>query len=161
MIETIGELFRHMEWADSLTWSAARPFHGDDDVRRKLRHIHMTQRAFCCIWRGEPLEFPNVKTAAEVQAFGQRCHEDIAAFIDSFEGDLDAVLKLPWSEELSGRFGQVHDTTIGQTMLQLSQHSTYHRGQVNMRLRQVGAEPPLVDFIAWLWRGKPAPQWPA
>ena len=36
-------------------------------------------------------------------------------------------------------------------------HSTYHRGQVNARLREIGAEPPLVDYIAWLWFDRPAP----
>jgi hypothetical protein len=26
---------------------------------------------------------------------------------------------------------------------------------VNARLRELGAEPPLTDFIAWIWFGKP------
>lgn len=37
--------------------------------------------------------------------------------------------------------------------------ATYHRGQVNTWLRELGLEPPLVDFIAWVWFGKPAPDW--
>ncbi len=27
------------------------------------------------------------------------------------------------------------------------------------RLRDVGGEPPLVDYIAWIWFGRPAPAW--
>jgi len=38
-------------------------------------------------------------------------------------------------------------------------HSLYHRGQVNARLREVGGTPPLVDYIAWLWFGRPAAEW--
>ena len=38
-------------------------------------------------------------------------------------------------------------------------HSTYHRGQVNVRLRELGGEPQLVDFIAWVWEGKPRAVW--
>jgi uncharacterized damage-inducible protein DinB len=34
------------------------------------------------------------------------------------------------------------------------------RAQVNTRLRELGATPPLVDFIAWAWFGKPAAEWP-
>jgi hypothetical protein len=28
--------------------------------------------------------------------------------------------------------------------------------QVNTRIRELGGTPPLVDFIAWIWAGKPA-----
>ena len=48
--------------------------------------------------------------------------------------------------------------TLAETALQVAMHSTYHRGQVNARLRQIGGEPPLVDFIAWIWFGRPAPE---
>jgi uncharacterized damage-inducible protein DinB len=51
--------------------------------------------------------------------------------------------------------------TIGQTATQLALHSSHHRGQINTRLRDAGAEPPLVDFIAWVWWGQPAAAWPA
>jgi hypothetical protein len=33
----------------------------------------------------------------------------------------------------------------------------YHRGQVATRLRERGGEPPLTDFIAWIWMHRPAP----
>ena len=52
-------------------------------------------------------------------------------------------------------------TTVGETGLQVALHSTYHRGQVTARLREVGGEPPLVDYIAWVWLGRPAAEWPA
>jgi uncharacterized damage-inducible protein DinB len=51
--------------------------------------------------------------------------------------------------------------TLAETILQVSSHSTYHRGQVNARLREVGGEPPLVDYIAWFWFGGPEPEWTA
>jgi uncharacterized damage-inducible protein DinB len=38
-------------------------------------------------------------------------------------------------------------------------HSGYHRGQVARRLREHGAEPPLGDFIAWVWMGRPEADW--
>jgi uncharacterized damage-inducible protein DinB len=50
--------------------------------------------------------------------------------------------------------------THRETLLQIPMHSHYHRGQVNTRLRELGATPPLVDFIAWAWMGKPAAEWP-
>jgi uncharacterized damage-inducible protein DinB len=53
------------------------------------------------------------------------------------------------------------EPTMGESLFQLTSHGTYHRGQVNSRLRELGAEPPLVDYIAWIWLGRPAPAWPA
>ena len=52
-------------------------------------------------------------------------------------------------------------TTIGDTALQVALHGTYHRGQINARLREIGGEPPLVDYIAWIWLGRPAAAWPS
>jgi hypothetical protein len=34
-----------------------------------------------------------------------------------------------------------------------------HRGQINARLRTLGAQPPLVDYIGWIWFGKPRAEW--
>jgi len=51
------------------------------------------------------------------------------------------------------------DTTMRETMHQVVLHSTYHRGQVAAYLRTLGGEPPLTDYIAWLWAGRPAAEW--
>jgi uncharacterized damage-inducible protein DinB len=50
--------------------------------------------------------------------------------------------------------------TICDTVLQVVTHSTYHRGQVNARLRELGCDPPLTEYFVWVWRGKPAADWP-
>ena len=46
------------------------------------------------------------------------------------------------------------------TVLQVVLHTTYHRGQINLRLRELGVEPPLTEYFVWTWRGKPAADWP-
>ena len=38
-------------------------------------------------------------------------------------------------------------------------HTQHHRGQISARLREVGGEPPTVDFIVWLWTGRPGAAW--
>jgi uncharacterized damage-inducible protein DinB len=68
---------------------------------------------------------------------------------------------VPWQKwVVSAIGGEPGPTTKGETMMQVAMHSLYHRAQVNTRLRELGAAPPLVDYIAWLWRKRPAPQWP-
>src|SRR5437773_1363713 len=65
-----------------------------------------------------------------------------------------------WADQLAVRLGRPPSpVTLAQTMLQVTSHSSHHRGQVNVRLRELGCEPPLIDFITWLWLGKPSADW--
>ena len=52
-------------------------------------------------------------------------------------------------ERFTGRPPGAH--TLGESVLQVAMHSQHHRGQVCRRLREVGATPPYVDYIIWLW----------
>jgi len=38
---------------------------------------------------------------------------------------------------------------LWQALLHLANHGTYHRGQVTMALRQLGATPPAIDFLVY------------
>ena len=44
-------------------------------------------------------------------------------------------------------------------LLDLYRHMEW--GQINARLREIGGEPPLVDYIAWIWLGRPTVNWPS
>lgn len=39
--------------------------------------------------------------------------------------------------------------SIKTMLFQVINHSTYHRGQIALELRQVGIDPPLTDYIFW------------
>ena len=154
------ELLRHMEWADATVWKTVRKLEPDDrKLRDLLRHLHGTQRAFFSAWttsefdRGmmsdQPLEV--------VEQWAREYHRDLGAYLPKITEDrLDREMRLPWAERFASG---AHATTFGETIMQISQHSTYHRGQVNMRLRELGGNPELVDYIAWLWMGKPTAAW--
>ena len=166
LLTTIRELFQHMEWADALVWQTVAVSDAaleDEDLRARLLHIHTVQRAFLRIWQERPLN-PSVGNdlgGAALAAWGQEYHQEVAQYLSEMdEADLDRPVTLPWAEFIAARIGRQPETpTLGETLLQVASHSGYHRGQVNTRLRELGAEPPLVDFIAWIWLGKPAAQW--
>jgi uncharacterized damage-inducible protein DinB len=79
--------------------------------------------------------------------------------------DQEALLRpivTPGLERYEERLGRrLEQPTLAETMLQVASHSTCHRRQVNARLREVGGEPSVVDYIAWIWFGRPAPAWTA
>jgi len=162
----LQELLAHQEWADAAVWAAVLACDGavaDGRIRELLVHSHQTLAAYLQLWHGEQLELPepdDFPDLAAVAAWARQRHAAVAWYTGSLEAaDLDRAIEFPWAEQLATRFGQVHPATVGQSIIQLALHSAYHRGQVNARLRELGGTPPLVDFIAWVWAGQPAPEW--
>lgn len=165
-IGTLRELFSHMQWADALVWSAAlsNSVAADDlALRGKLFHIHMVQRAFLSVWQARPLisppsDSPDLLTTLK-DARGY--YSELEAFLSALgEDELERPVALPWATGFARRMGRAPATpSLAETLLQVAMHSTYHRGQANTRLRELGIEPPLTDYIAWVWFSRPDPHW--
>jgi uncharacterized damage-inducible protein DinB len=167
-LASIRDLHAHMEWADATVWKAVQstePATQDVPLRELLFHVHQTQEAFLSVWTGRPFDHrigaDAYPTLSALRARYAPQYADIHAFLKSTsEQALSAPAVVPWAKFYARRARIVAaDTTLGETLVQLALHSQYHRGQVNRRLREVGGEPPLVDYIAWLWAGRPAPAW--
>ena len=169
-LETLRELMRHMEWADASVWRALLahpPALEDARVRDLLLHMHGVQRGFLAVWTAQRLEPPPADAASrdleaalpEVRAY----YRDLHAALDGFDdGALRRPIVMPGLEPYEQQLGRTFGIpTLAETVVQVATHSTYHRGQVNARLRELGVEPPLVDYIAWIWFGRPAPEWTA
>ena len=163
------DLFEHMRWADSEVWCsvfATPKAESDPRISETLYHIHLTQHAFLSIWNKEKPDFPkptDFENFVAISKWGQDYHQQVAAYLNEIrEPDLEEPIDIPWAKRfIEEKFGKSPEsTTLAETMLQVSLHSTHHRGQVTARLRELGGEPPLIDFIAWLWLGKPAADWP-
>ena len=156
-----------MEWADATVWQAvlnSPTASADERLKNWLHHIHMVQYAFINVWHGQNPE-PNAGknlTAGQLAAWGREFHQLASAHLQTVgENDLDSPMPMPWARYLTRHTGREPEmTTKGETIMQVAAHSTYHRGQVNARLRDLGGEPPLVDFIAWIWFGRPDAEWP-
>ncbi len=167
--DRLRDLALHLEWADAAVWRAVLESADqelDSRLENWLHHIHSVQHAFLCIWQGETLEirgrsdFPDPPSLAR---WGREAHRGIQSYLAAAdEADLGRELSIPWSEELSESWGgPIGPVSLEQSAIQVAMHSTHHRGQVAARLRELGGEPPLVDFIAWLWWKRPEPEWPA
>lgn len=164
---TIQELFRQMEWADSVVWAAilAQPEAFEDaGLRNRLYHIHMVQRAFLRVWKGEPFKPPtsSFPDSASLLQWAREYYPEVTRYIGGLgDADLERPIVMPWIEMFEERLGRKADVpTLHETLLQVAMHSTYHRGQINTKLRELGTDPPLTDFIAWIWLGKPQADWP-
>jgi uncharacterized damage-inducible protein DinB len=163
-MKELRDAMQHMAWADAEVWRAVRALPAaetDAPTRERLHHVHEVQWAYLQIWRGEPVatrELTSFSDLAAIEAWGRDFHREVIAWLEDVERrqDWGEEVRLPWADQLVARFGAAQPATISETVLQVTQHSAYHRGQINARLRELGGEPPLVDFIVWIWRGRPA-----
>ncbi len=160
------DLLNHMEWADALVWGAVLATPGarsDSNIRERLYHAHTVQWAYLQIWRGEPLDIPadsSFEDLDAIRAWVRDYYRRAAGYFRALEAEgLGHKVEFPWAQQLVERWGSARPATLAQTILQVTSHTTYHRGQINTRLRELGGEPPLTDFIAWIWEGKPSPAW--
>jgi uncharacterized damage-inducible protein DinB len=167
-INLLRQLIRHMEWADAEVWRAVlahETARRDGRLRELLTHLHLVQRLFLVVWQKQPLDLsrrqPEFATAADLRAWAQTYYADANRFLEAIdESALQTDVSMPWVKSYEAQLGRTFSTpTLGETIFQVTSHSTYHRGQVNARLREVGGAPPLVDYIAWIWFGRPAPDW--
>ena len=167
-LQSLNDLYRHMEWADAAVWTAvlaSERGRTDQKIRDYLYHLHMVQRAFLRTWRNEPREtpYPKFDDAASLMAWARTYYAEALSHVEALnDAELSSPMVLPWAAMVEKQIGRAPaTTTLGDTILQAAMHSLYHRGQVNARLREVGGEPPLVDYIAWIWFGRPASAWPS
>jgi uncharacterized damage-inducible protein DinB len=93
--------------------------------------------------------------------WGHEYYAEVFAHLENLtEEEVSKTMQLPWAEIVEHELGRKPASiSFAETMLQVPLHSHYHRGQVNARLRAVGGEPPRVDYIVWVWLGRPAADW--
>jgi uncharacterized damage-inducible protein DinB len=167
-VKGLVDLYRHMEWADAAVWSAvlaSEAGRSDVKLRECLYHLHMVQRAFLRAWRGEPRDapYPTFDDSAALMEWSRTYYGEIFDHLATLTDEqISEAMPVPWASMVERFLGRPpHPTTVGETVLQVALHSTYHRGQANARLRAAGGQPPLVDFIAWVWLGRPQAGWRA
>lgn len=161
------ELFVHMEWADASVWRlilSSEAAQNDEKAGEILRHLHRTQQYFMKVWRGDAIEYKEIReTISGELGLTRQFYRDLPQFVATLdEASLTGETLLPWSTHFARMVGRdaAAPNTLGESLFQIYSHSMYHRGQLNARLRQLDVEPPLVDYIAWIWLARPAAEWP-
>jgi uncharacterized damage-inducible protein DinB len=163
-LSDLNDLYGHMEWADACVWRAVQDCESaaaDQKLRDLFYHLHLVQRAFLGAWRGQPRDSPTFDDVKSIMQWGHSYHVDVSSYLEALTDEQIAeTLLLPWAEIVERELGRKPEKiSVAETMLQVTLHSQYHRGQINARLRAIGGEPPRVDYIIWLWLGRPAADW--
>lgn len=158
-----------MEWADASFWRAVLKepaLARDMATRERLHHLHSTQWAYLQVLLGRPIDVPELATFPDLRTVGQwarRFYAEMPALYEGLEGTrAERHVEFPWARLIAERYGApAGPATAGECILQLALHTAHHRGQVATIVRAAGAEPATIDYIAWIWMRRPAPDWSA
>jgi uncharacterized damage-inducible protein DinB len=151
--EILLDMARHQAWADAAHWKTLRAnaaLREDAEIRTRLNHMLMTLKMLTMLARGQTPDAAGMKeidTIDELETSMETAHGDLAATLAS--ADLDKMIALPRGPK--GPF----EAPAGILLLQALTHSQHHRGQNASRMRQLGATPPMTDFVVWYALGRP------
>jgi uncharacterized damage-inducible protein DinB len=147
----IDQLLGYEAWANARIFAAVKQLPHDRNQRALalLAHIANALR----IWHDR---FQQLGTAAEpwreltLEECGEDLrlqHERVATVIRTQRKALKQLVSYRTSE------GQQYETPLLDILQHLALHSHYHRGQVNVALREAGGTPVNVDYITFVREG--------
>src|SRR5215472_4855360 len=157
---SLHDLYRHQAWADAEHWRAIAAFdmaRNDNVIRKRLHHIHLVQYAFQ--WSvGDRSAPPRITTPdisfEDLCQYARAFHAGVEPYFETLTDErLSSLIQMQWFQD------PPLSISVAEALTQCVMHSQHHRGQNASRLRELGGEPPNVDYVVWLWKGRPAPAW--
>ena len=151
-LQLLRQSFAHTAWADAKLFAALREHPQLAVAWREYDHV----LGAATVWlarlerRPSPVAVWPVLRIDEAEVLRQELSEGYDRFLNT----LDAT-QLTSEIEYTNSAGQSFRTAIVDILLHVALHGQYHRGKINLLLRQGGQDPAPTDFIAYV-RGVPA-----
>jgi uncharacterized damage-inducible protein DinB len=151
--ELLQDLARHQAWADAAHWKALHEnstLLDDLEIRKRLNHMVAALRMLTALAQGETPDLSGMKNVVPFEQLEAALGQANAQLIEALNTvDLEKLIALPRGPQ--GPW----EAPSGVLLLQAIMHSQHHRGQNASRMRQLGATPPMTDFIVWYALGRP------
>jgi uncharacterized damage-inducible protein DinB len=152
----LRELFQYSYWARDRQLQACQSLTAEQflrplgssfpSIRDTLTHLVAAEWFWLDCWLGRPTgpmlspeEFP---TLADLIGRWRAVELEMREYLAALSEDA-----LPLPVTLIDTKGQSWTYPLWRMMLHVVQHQSYHRGQVTTLLRQVGVQPPEIDFL--------------
>jgi uncharacterized damage-inducible protein DinB len=156
--ELIREIYDYHYWARDQQLAAcatlteeqwARPLGASfGSLRDTLKHLLGAEWAWMERFHGRSPRsvpwFEEANTLAAIRERWQNVEADLRGYLASLQPE---ALAAPLTYQ--NFKGETWTYPLWQALMHLANHGTYHRGQVTMALRQLGATPPGIDFLVY------------
>ena len=145
--DLIRRLFAHCAWSDALLFTAVQQHAESSEAWREYAHVLGAEEVWLARLEQRPSAVVVWPTLTIVEAESLRAR--LVAGYDTFIGALDeATLSAPMQYRTSA--GQPFTTPVRDILMQVALHGQYHRGKINLLLRQDDLAPAPVDYISYV-----------
>lgn len=145
-VDQARKLIAFNEWANSRVLAAAEKLTQEQyyDIADQFGHMLGAQRFWHARWTGgEYGSHVIMDTAAEANAAYEKSHDDMRAFGASLtEESLDRT---------DDWFGNGHQLSVGDSIVQVVGHSIQHRAEIAIKLTEHDASPGDLDYLFFSW----------
>ena len=161
--ELLGRLFDYMKWADETMISASKTVPDGEyhlprgfsfgSIHGLLVHGMASQEVWLRRWQGDGeaaiLGEAHYPTRADLVSRWPEVHSDLFAFLSRQTNSslLDTIVA-------RNTYGEVFSLPLGETMIHVIDHATYHRGQINSMIMMAGGKPAAPYYQRFLALGK-------
>jgi uncharacterized damage-inducible protein DinB len=153
MTDHLRSLMAHLRWADErVRESLEKVPNAPAKALELYAHVVAAEHVWICRLHGEPARFPVWPTLsrAESAALAAENADRLDAFVEGLGPD-DAAANVTYRNSAGAEF----TSAVGDILLHVAMHGSYHRGQIALLVRDGGGEPASTDFIAFV-RAAPA-----
>lgn len=158
MLPLIRDLHSYQAWADAEIFrlvEATPAAQNDEKIVKLLNHMDAVYRFFVLSVQGEPPtreELSAERTLTELRASLLKIHKLADGYLPKLrESRLKDPVEVPWFKDFQ--------PTCQEALTQAVLHSQNHRGQLLTMLRSAGADTKPLDYIVWVSKGRPSPEW--
>ena len=160
MLNYFQELARYQEWADAQFFWRWRQFQGaqkDQEILKLATHIVTVQKLFAEILENQQAALPDrdapLPAVSELEAICRKNHARLSRYLSETSTEsLSNLVTVPW-------FSPEIRLTAADAILQVLFHTQHHRGQVLQMLSRYAEKAMIIDYIAWIYKGRPAARW--
>jgi uncharacterized damage-inducible protein DinB len=156
----LSELLDYHYWAQERVFDAVEPLSPEQftrdlgnsfpSVRDTLVHIHFAECIWYARWQNESLPMPSAENFPDLESVRQasKKHEVRMRALLVRLGQDGINQSMDYTSRLDGKD---HRSLFWEMFQHVINHGTYHRGQVTMMLRHLGAKPIGTDLILFYW----------
>jgi uncharacterized damage-inducible protein DinB len=148
--ESIARMYAHMDWADRrlLELMDTVPLARAEPSMRFFAHVLAAERVWMLRLLGEDSSVQAIWpefTLEEVKALAAANRNAYASYLDAL-GDDDLTAKVAYTNQ----HGNSYRTEVGDILIHVAMHGSYHRGQIAAAVRAAGAGPVNTDYITYV-----------
>ncbi|WP_172254305.1 DinB family protein [Saccharibacillus deserti] len=147
-MDPVSQMFRHLDWANQTLLAALQNAGASGKPLTLFTHLLNAERVWLTRLQGadsSQLPIWSESDAALCAELMRRNAEGFEAFLADAEAS-DPSRPVSYKDSRGTPF----TNSVGDILLQVALHGQYHRGQINMQLRQDGYTPVNVDYIMFV-----------